>query len=86
MFDLLSFIISNTIKHEFNSIWKWISCSNDVINYVDCIIKHDVYRQKKYLCSKNICGISFFMLKISVVYQEKIYHRCYCIGIPLVEG
>ena len=24
--DLLSFIISNTDKQEFSSIWKWISC------------------------------------------------------------
>ena len=30
--DLLSFIIFNTDKHEFSSIWKWISCYNDVMN------------------------------------------------------
>ena len=28
--DLLSFIISNTDEYEFNSIWKWIRCCNDV--------------------------------------------------------
>ena len=33
--DLLSFIISNTAKHEFSSIWKWTSCCNDVTNHVD---------------------------------------------------
>ena len=47
---------------------KWISCCNDVMNHVDCIIKRDVYPQKMHLCSKNIRGISFFVLKISVVY------------------
>ena len=70
MSDLLSFIISSTDKHEFSSIWKWISCSN-VINYVDCVIKRDVYPQKMHSCSKNICGISLFVLKISVVYQKE---------------
>ena len=34
-----------------------IGYSNDVMNHVDCIIKRDVYRQKKH--SKNIRGISF---------------------------
>ena len=82
MSDLLSFIISNTAKHEFSS--RWISCSNDVITHVDCVIKRDVYSQKMYLCSE-IRGISFFVLKISVtlvdLYQEKIYNRCYCMVI-----
>ena len=32
-----------------------------------------------------IINIIFFVLKITVVYQEKIYHRCYCMGITLVE-
>ena len=41
--DLLSFSISNTDKHEFSSIWKWIRCCNDVRNNVDCVIKRDVY-------------------------------------------
>ena len=40
--DLLSFIISNTDKHEFSSLWKWISCCNDVMNHVDCVMKCDV--------------------------------------------
>ena len=39
---LLSFIISKTDRHEFSGIWKWISCSNDVMNHVDCVIKRDV--------------------------------------------
>ena len=83
--DLLSFIISNTDKHELSSLWKWISCSNDIINHVDCIIKLDVYLQKMHICSKSMSCILFFVLRISVVYQEKIYHRCYCMGIPFVE-
>ena len=40
--DLLSFVISNIDKHEFSSIWKWITCCNDVMNDVDCVIKRDV--------------------------------------------
>ena len=82
---LLNFIISKTDKHEFSSIWKCISCSNDGINHIGCVMKRDVYPQKMHLCSNNISGISFYVLKISVVYQEKIYHRCYCMGISLVE-
>ena len=57
--DLLSFIIYNTDKHEFSSIWTWISCCNDIMNHVDCIIKHDVFPQEMHSCSKNIRGISF---------------------------
>ena len=57
--DLLSFIIYNTDKHEFSSIWTWISCCNDIMNHVDCIIKRDVFQQEMHSCSKNICGISF---------------------------
>ena len=71
MSDLMSFVISNTDKHEFSSIWKWISCSNDVMNHVDYVIKRDVYLQKMHSCSKNIRGISVFVLKISVVYQKE---------------
>ena len=44
---------------------------SDVMNHVYCVIKRDVYRQKVYSCYKNICGISFFVLKIPVVYQKK---------------
>ena len=84
-FDLLNFIISYTEKHEFSSKWKLISCCNDFMNHIDCIIKRDVYPEKMHSCSKNIRGISFLVLKISEVYQGKIYHRCYCIGFPLVE-
>ena len=56
--DLLSFIICNTDKYEFSSIWKWMSCCNDVKNHADCVIKRDVYPQKMHPCSKNIRGIS----------------------------
>ena len=41
------------------------------MNDVDCVIKRDVYPQNVHLCSKNIRGISVFVLKISVVYQKK---------------
>ena len=75
--DLLSCIIFNTDKHKFTSIWKWIHCSNDVMNYVDFVIDRDFYPQKMHSCSKNIRVISFyFVLKIFVVYQEK-----YIIGV-----
>ena len=70
--DLLGCIISNTDKHEIGSIWKRISCSNGVISHTDCVIKRDVYPRKMHSCSKNIRGISFFVLKISVVYQKNI--------------
>ena len=63
---------------------NWISYYNDVMNHVDCVIKRDVYWQKIHSCSKNIRDISFFVLKIPMVYQEMIHHRCYCMGIPLV--
>ena len=66
--DLLSLFMSNTDKHEFSSTWKWISCCNDVMNNVDCVIKRDVYPQKLHSCSKNIRWILVFVLKISVCY------------------
>ena len=69
-FGELFFFISNTEKHEFSSIWKWISCSNDVMNHVDFAVKRDVYPQKMHSCSENIRGLSFFILKISVVYLK----------------
>ena len=68
--DLLSFVMSNTDKHEFSSIWKWIRCCNDAMNDVDCVIKCDVYPQNVHSCSKNISGISVFVLKIPIVYQK----------------
>ena len=71
MSNLLSFVISNTNKHELSSIWKCIRCCNDIKNDVDCIIKHDVYTQNVRSCSKNIRGILVFVLKISAVYQKK---------------
>ena len=56
-FDLLSFITSNTDQHEFSSILKPISCCNDVMSHVDCIIKRDFYLEKMRSCSKTIHGI-----------------------------
>ena len=56
MSDLLSVIISNSDKHEFSSILEF-SCSNDVMNHVDCVVKRDVYPQKMHSCSKNLRGI-----------------------------
>ena len=85
MSNLLSFIIFNTDKHEFSSIWKRISCCNDVMNRVDCVIELDVHPQKLHSCTKDIRGITFSVLKIFVLYPEKIHHRCYYMGIPLVE-
>ena len=41
----------------------------DVMN-IDCVIKRDVYPQKMHSCSKNIRGISVFVLKISERYQK----------------
>ena len=70
---LLSFIISKSDKHEFSSIWNLISCSNDVMNHADCVVKLDVYPQKMHSCSGNIRGIPVFVLKISVVYKKNIY-------------
>ena len=58
--QLLSFIISSTVKHELSSTWKYISSCNDVMNHVDCVIKRDVYPHKMHSCSKNIRGVSFF--------------------------
>ena len=55
--DLLSFIMSNTDKHEFSSKWKWISCSNDVMNQDDVI--NMMFTRKKCIS----------VLKLSVGYQ-----------------
>ena len=52
-------------------IWKWIRCCNEVRIHDDCVIKRDVYPQKMHSCSKNISGISVFVPKISVVYQNE---------------
>ena len=81
--DLLSFIISNTDKHDFSSVWKWSSCCNDVMNHADYLIKRDVYPQKMNSCqSKDICGIAYFDLKISVVCQQKYT----CISWVILHG
>ena len=58
------------------------------MNHIDCVMKRDVYPQKMDACSKNIRGISFFVLKISVVISRNniCCDRCCCMGIlPLVE-
>ena len=68
--DLLSFIISNTDKHEFSCMWKWISCCNDVMNHADCVIKLAVYPQKLNSCSKFILGISFCSKNIHGISKE----------------
>ena len=72
--DLLSFVISNTDKHEFSSIWKWITYCNDVMNDVDCVIKRDVYPQNVHSFSKNIRGISVFCSKNIRCISKMIYH------------
>ena len=54
------------------------------MNHGDCVIKSDVYPQKMHSCSKNIRGISFFVVKTSVVYHN-IYHGGYCMDIRVVE-
>ena len=48
----------------------WIKYNNDVINDFDCVRNHDVYPQKIHLCSKDIYGVSFCALKLSIVYIE----------------
>ena len=73
--DLLSFIMFNTNNHECRSIWRWIMCCNDVMNNVDCVIKRDTYPQKMHSCSKNIDGISVFVLKYP------LYIKKYIIGV-----
>ena len=71
-FDLLTFIISYTDKHEFSCVWKWIRCCDDVMNHIYCVIKRDVYVQKMHSCSNNIHGISVFVLKISMTYKKNM--------------
>ena len=82
--DLLSSVISNTDKHKFSSIYKWITCAIDVINHTDWVTKRDVYPEKMHFCSKIISGKSFFPKNIRGI-SRKIYQRCYYIGIMLVE-
>ena len=36
-----------------NSIWRCISCSNDVMNHVDFVIHREFFLQKMHLYSKN---------------------------------
>ena len=57
MSDLLFFITSNTDKYKFSCTWIFISCNNDVMNHVDCIMKCYICSQKNHLCSKNIIGM-----------------------------
>ena len=72
--DLLSFIISNSPATNLAVYGIGLAgCCNDVMHHVDCVIKRDVYPQKMHSCStKNIRGISVFVLKISVVYIKNI--------------
>ena len=58
-------MISNSDKHELNSLWNWISCCDDVMNHADCVMKRDVYPQKMHSSSKNIRGIQ---KKIQCIY------------------
>ena len=51
-------------------MWKWISCSNDIMNYVDCVIKRDVYPWKMHSCSKNIRGIYTYSEKKETVHEK----------------
>ena len=57
------------------------------MNHADCVIKRDVYPQKMHSCSNNIPVTSFFVKKKKYPWyiKKKIYHRFYCMGIPLVE-
>ena len=44
------------------------------MNDVDCVQQRDVVNpQKMHSCSKDIHGISFFVLKISVTFIKKKY-------------
>ena len=79
---LSSFVISNIDKYEFSSISKWIKYCNDVMNDVYCVIKCDVYPQNVHSCSKNISGISVFVLKIFVVYQKQVISWVILHGYP----
>ena len=72
MSDMMSFIFSNTDKHEFSSIWKWIGCCNDVMNHVECVIIRDVYPQKMLSCSKKYPWyISFCSKNIRCIFKKK---------------
>ena len=65
--DLLSYTISNTDKHEFSRIWKWISRCNEFMNHVDRVIKLDMYFQKMQSCSKNMWYVIFCSKNICVI-------------------
>ena len=57
MSDLLSFIISNIVKNEFSSMWNWISCCNDVMNHIDCVIKRlPTHTENAFMFLKYIMG------------------------------
>ena len=57
---------------------------NEVMNHVDCVIKHDVYPQKVHSRSKNIRGVSFFSVLKYPWYFKKKYIIA-VIDIPMVE-
>ena len=77
--DLLSFIFSNTDKQKISStcIWKWISCCNDIMNHIDCVIKSEVSLQKMHSGSKSTLGIDisffFFFFEKYPWYVKKKY-------------
>ena len=48
----------------------------NVMNNVEYVVKRDIYPQKIHSRSKNIRGLSVFVLKISVVYKN-----IYIIGV-----
>ena len=50
----------------------------------DCAIKSDVYPRKIHSWSKNIGDISCFVINIRGISKE-IYHKRYCMDIPVVE-
>ena len=77
--------MSNTDKHEFSCIWKWIRCCNDVMNNVDCVIKRDFTRKKCIHVLKKSVGYQFFCFKNIRGISKKIYHMCYFMVIPKVE-
>ena len=53
-----------------------------------CWLRHKPWHlpaENAFMLEKISLVYHFFVLKISLVYQDKIYHRCYCMAITLVE-
>ena len=68
MSNLLSFIFSNIANMNLAVYGNGLA----VVMTSQIMLECDVYQQKMHSLSKNICGISFFVLKISVVYKKDI--------------